>query len=442
MPNLVSCLLVSLVLLGMPALVPGAQKKAEVNAANFHDAASPTCGIQAALDSLPAIGGVVYVPPGTYRLRCPIVLRDHVTLRGAGSATVLTRGKEASAKLTRAARKGQTHVEVASTAGFRPGDEVVILDDRMHGWWLAHCMVKSVSPKRLTFAEPIASGHKEGVFQPDRNGVVVNYFPFIRGSRAHYGRAVTDVAVLDLVLDGNVKANPGKWKDFTLAAVHFANVSDALVRGVTVRGSIGDGIGVQGGHDVRVESCLVERCRGHGLHPGTGLRGAVFANNVSRNNGGDGLFFCWEVVGITVSGNLLHGNRHSGIGGLGEGGKGGDRFNIVTGNVCRANGRWGIEAVRGRNNVITSNICIDNSQAKPGQYSGIYLCDTTHTLVSSNRCGADGPKPTQKFGIEERGKSDANVIVGNLCAGNAGGGLRVIGKNTQAATNVGTVVRK
>ena len=428
----------------LPALVftaplGAAESKAVLSAADFARPDSPTGGIQEAIDALPAEGGVVHVPPGVWRLRRAVVLRSHVTLRGAGSATILTRGKEAHARLTRDARKGETTIEVESTKGFRPGDEVALMDDRMHGWYMAHPIVKQVGPKGLTFTAPIESGHAEGVFGVQHNAVVVNYFPMICASRMHSGRPVQDVAVLDLVLDGNLAENPGPWTDFTLAAVHWANVSDSRVRGVTVRGSVGDGIGVQGGRDNRVEGCLVEDCRGHGLHPGTALRGGIFANNISRHNGGDGLYFCWQVVGITVRGNLLHENAKSGIGGLGAGGTGGDRFNIVSGNVCRQNGRHGIEATGGRNNVITGNVCLDNSQQQPGRSSGIFLGDTSHTLVSANRCGADGEQPTQKLGIEEHGTSDANVIAGNLCAGNLEGGVAVVGKGSEVSGNLGGV---
>ncbi|MGD0745436.1 MAG: right-handed parallel beta-helix repeat-containing protein [Verrucomicrobiota bacterium] len=46
--------------------------------------------IQEALDRLPANGGEVMLPPGTYAVSQPIVLqRDHQSLRGSGDATVL-----------------------------------------------------------------------------------------------------------------------------------------------------------------------------------------------------------------------------------------------------------------------------------------------------------------------------------------------------------------
>jgi parallel beta-helix repeat protein len=391
---------------------------------------------------LPPEGGVVTIPPGRYLLRQSVVFRPHVTVRGSGSATVLTRPREIYAKLARPARKGDTTVVVQTSAGFRKGDQVAIFDDLMHGWYMGHAILAKVEPDRLTLTARIENGHPDGDYSPDRNAAVVNYFPFFRASAMHFGPPVADVAVLDLTLDGNLAENSGPWTDFTLSAIHFANVSDGLVRDVTVRGSVGDGIGVQGGHDNRVESCLVENCRGHGFHPGTSLRGATFSGNIGRNNGGDGLYFCCQVVGITVTGNLFHGNKRSGIGGLGAGCGSSDSFNVVANNVCRENALWGIEAVGGRNNVITGNVCVDNSQRHPGRYSGIAVSNSTHTLVTGNRCGTEAEKPTQKFGVEETGASDDNILTGNLCAGNCNAGLAVVGNDTQVFANLGTVIKQ
>ena len=435
-------LLTAISLAVLPATwVAAEEPKAMLDAADFIRADSSTCGIQDAINSLPSDGGIVTIPPGTYRLRRSLVLRSHVTLRGGGSTTIFSRGREVSSKLAGAARKGEASLEVESAEGFLVGDEVALMDDRMHGWYMAHAIVKEVTPGGLVLADPIQSGHPEGVFSPERNAVVVNYFPFFCANRMHFGQPVSDITIQDLAVDSNLDENPGPWTDFTLAVIHLANVSDALVRNVIIRGSVGDGIGVQGGHDNRVESCLVERCRVHGFHPGTSLRGAIFSGNVGRYNGGDGLYFCAQVRGIAVTGNLFHDNGGSGIGGLGPGGTPGDRFNLVSNNVCRNNGRWGIAAHGGKNNLIAANVCIDNSQKELGRYSGISIGDSTHMVVTGNRCGADGEQPTQKFGVEESGTSNGNVITGNLCEGNLQGGISVVGADTQVSGNIGTIVR-
>jgi len=418
-----------------------AESAAVVSVADFAQRESFTAGIQEAIDSLPAEGGVVLIPPGRYVLRRSVALRPHVTLRGSGSTTTLTRGQEAVTKLREPAKKGDPAVAVESTEGFRAGDEVFLRDNQLGGWHSVHAVVGAVEPGRIVLEEPLWTCHEEGVFRPEQHARLTNYFPMIRGNRFHWDKPLEDVSVTDLVLDGNMEENPSPVTDFTIAAVHFANVHDGQVRNVTVRGSVGDGIGVQRGRDVRVESCLAEGCRVHGFHPGTSLRGAVFANNVGRHNGGDGLYFCADVLGIVVTGNLLHDNRHNGIGGLGDQ-PGGDRFNVVSSNVCRNNGQHGIYANGGGSNLIVGNVCLDNSQAKPGAYSGIALQNATRCTVTGNHCSCDGEKPTQKHGIEEIGRADANTLTGNQCHGNARAGIRVAGPSAQVVGNVGEVEKE
>lgn len=416
---------------------PEVDKRARLCSADFSRADSPTCGIQEAIDRLPEAGGVVVVPPGRYVLRQAIVLRSGVTLRGAGPATVLTRGPQVAANLIRAARKGESHVQVDSTQGFRPGDGAVLFDDAMHGWHAAHVVVKSVEPGVLEFEGPIGSGHREGLFRLDRNAVVVNYFPMVCAGTGAPSVPQHDLMIERLTIDGNAAENPGPWQDFTLAAIHLARATDSAVLECTIRHWISDGIGVQGGSDNRVEQCLVEHCRSHGFHPGTSLSGGIFARNIARHNAGDGLYFCCIVRGIAVTNNLFHGNRRSGIGGLGAGCNSSDSFNVVSNNVCRENGQYGIQVVGGKNNVVSNNVCFDNSQAAAGRYSGIVVADSQHTVLVGNRCGSDLEEPSQAFGIEETGDSDENVISANLCVGNARGGVTIVGKRTEARGNLG-----
>jgi parallel beta-helix repeat protein len=413
---------------------------AVVSVGDFADHKSFTAGIQEAIDALPAEGGVVVIPPGTYVLRRSVALRPHVTLRGAGSTTVLTRGKEAVTQLREPAKKGDTAIAVESVEGFRVGDEFFLRDNRLGGWHSVHGVVGGVESGRIILEEPLWTCHEEGVFRPEQHARLTNYFPMIRGNRFHWDKPLEDVSVTDFVLDGNLKENPSPVTDFTIAAIHFANVHDGSVRNVIVRGSVGDGIGVQRGRDVRVIDCLAERCRVHGFHPGTSLRGAVFANNIGRHNGGDGLYFCADVLGIAVTGNLFHDNAGSGIGGLGDQ-PGGDRFNVVSNNVCRDNSRHGICANGGGANLIVGNVCLDNSRAKSGTCSGIALQNATRCAVTGNHCSCDGEKTTQKYGIEEIGEANENTITGNLCHGNVQGGIRVMGHDTEVMANVGKVER-
>ena len=113
-----------------------------------------------------------------------------------------------------------------------------------------------------------------------------------------------------------------------------------------------------------------------------------------------------------------------------------DRYNVVTGNVCEANGQHGIDASGGSENSIASNICLNNSQGQPGRYVGICLRDTTHATVTGNRCLDDQKRPTQTQGIHESGKSDYNLFAANHLVGHSGRALVVVGPNSRSEGNL------
>jgi hypothetical protein len=76
---------------------------------------------------------------------------------------------------------------------------------------------------------------------------------------------------------------------------------------------IGDGISFQQSNDVQVKGCVVERCAGFGLHPGSGSQQPSVKNCHAVGNDGDGFFFCWRVRGGVAEGNWLENNGGYGM---------------------------------------------------------------------------------------------------------------------------------
>src|SRR5512136_778099 len=349
-------------------------------AKDFYNPDLPTCGIQEAIHSLPKEGGRVILEPRTYLLRASIVLRDDLTLSGQGRATILKRRGEVIHKLTADAKQGESTLRVASTEKLRVGDEIAIRDDQFNGWHTTHGIIKQIQGATITiddrFVQPYAV---------DKNALLFNHHPMIAAYRIwDYRYRTVRWVIEDLAIDGNLPENPTPISDWSTAAIHLASTGEGLVQRCVVSRFITDGISDQYGLFNVIRDCLVEGCRGNGFHPGTSVRGSQFIHNTARDNEGDGFFICADVTGIQVNNNTFANNKRNGIGGLGSGG---DRFNVVSGNVCFGNGRHGIQAEDGRGNSITGNNCYNNSRSETGKFAGIALENTTDTIVSANVCG-------------------------------------------------------
>ena len=394
--------------------------EAVLYAEDFLDPDSLTWGLQDAIDALPEEGGVVILPAGTFTLRQGLVLRNGVTLQGAGDETVLMRPDHVETELTVAATTGATYVEVKSTDGFQVGDDVSILAYGESD--VGHHRITKIEPGRIYLDKPIVVS---GTYTLEGTASVMNYFPLIRTAWDNDGVTTNDVAIEDLVLDGNMDSSTQNWRICGPALIHLEGAVDAVIRNVTAhnsntggilligghdnrienttvemvrghgiyayfetdtvisgvtvswagyasRGGSGDGIFVVGSDDVRVENSLVEYSHRHGLHPGGDLnRGGVWINNISRNNGSNGFHFCYDNFDLVATGNILENNIRHGIAGLGLGGEFGDLFNTVSDNLIRGNARNGIQVNGGSYNTIVGNTIVDNSQSRPGGYSGI-----------------------------------------------------------------------
>jgi len=342
-------------------------------------------------------------------------------MRGCGPATILRKAPEVMSQLAGDAPDGATSVEVEDASGFEAGTEIAVMDREMRGWYVTHAIVRGKEGNRLLLDRGMARA-----CLVERAAMAVSLFPAIVAT------GVSDVCIEDLRIEGDLANQPTESaSDFTCAAVHLVSCTRPRADGVTVRAWPSDGIGVQGGSAAIVTGCAVEDCRGHGYHPGTGLRSGAFCANVGRHNQWDGLYFCADVRYTTVSGCVFWDNGWSGIGGLGNGG---DRFNTCVGNTCSANGFAGIQMNDGRDNMVSGNVCVGNSRSGAGSWAGITIQSCTDCLVQGNRCGDDQEQPTQRVGISERGQSDRNLITGNQLGGSEKP-VETVGPGTQATGN-------
>jgi hypothetical protein len=366
------------------------------------DPASFTSGIQEAVDALPPEGGTVLLPAGTYLLRRQVTLRANVTVAGEGPQTIITRPPVWSVKPLASITAGTVRIQMKIPPGLAIGDQLYLSTWRENGWAARKGIVRVIEGDTVKLI--LVDSSLDIGYDLADDLYVANFFPAFAAVDAH------GVAVKDLLCEGTEISHPSFKADFVVAAIHTSRCNDVRVERVVVRNWPGDGIGIQGGAGSCVTGCLVENCRGHGLHPGTGILNSTWTGNIARRNTRDGFFFCQAVQGAVVQGNQLLENGRHGIGDLTYP----DRMNVVVGNVCASNAVHGIDATGAFGNVIEGNVLRGNSRSRPGAYAGIYLKEHRGNTVRGNVCADDAVPPTQTRGVVEEASAGDNVVDGNV----------------------------
>jgi len=84
---------------------------------------------------------------------------------------------------------------------------------------------------------------------------------------------------------------------------------------------------------------------------------------------------------------------------------------------------------------ITGNTIKNPSEESPGEFSGILIQNTSHSIISYNIIIADRGTKIMKSAIEETGNSDYNIITYNRVNQGTSNNIAITGKNTRKEEN-------
>jgi Periplasmic copper-binding protein (NosD) len=307
--------------------------------------------IQAAVDYVARLGGgTVRILPGAYRLRNAVYLQSKVRLLGSGAQTVLIKEPSVSSTLAQDSDWFDQEVTLTDATGFEVGDGVCLRTKNPHhgGTDIAKRTLVARSGNRFKLDQGLRQN-----FWRAGDTKIATLFPILSGEN------VSDIAIEDLVLDGNREKNDNLDGNYA-GCIFMQECNRIVIRGVTARNYNGDGMSWQICHDVRVEHCVSEGHKGLGFHPGSGSQRPVMRDN--RAIGNDiGIFFCWGVRDGVAENNHVEGNRV----GISIGHH--DTDNLVRGNEIIGSKQAGIQfrPERGRDfaghrNRIENNRLVDN----------------------------------------------------------------------------------
>jgi nitrous oxidase accessory protein NosD len=223
-----------------------------------------------------------------------------------------------------------------------------------------------------------------------RDSTCSSLFPILSGEN------IADVAIENLVLDGNKQHNENLDGNHA-GCIFLQDCSRIAMRGVTARNYNGDGISWQVCHDVTVENCHSHDHTGLGLHPGSGSQRPVIRNNrLERND--IGLFFCWGVKYGLAEGNKVSDSRSYGIS-IGHR----DTENLIVDNDVVRSAKVGVlfRPERGKDFAPHRNTLERNRIVDSGSESGVAVDvqgETQEVTIASNEI-QETRGPAQRIGI-------------------------------------------
>ncbi|MBE0539768.1 MAG: right-handed parallel beta-helix repeat-containing protein [Verrucomicrobia bacterium] len=351
--------------------------------------------LQAAVDYVGNLGGgVVEIGPGEYLMRDSLNLRSRVTVRGAGERTVLKKDREHRSALAVDGDFGEAAITVTDTHGFAIGRGIYVASKSQRNFHGVCATILNARSNYFTLTRPMNAD----IMVAD-GGFAATVFPVISGYD------IQDARVENLTVDGNRAENPTQVDGCRTAGIFLYRGDHCVIANCIVRDYNGDGISFQQSNDVQVEGCVVERCAGFGLHPGSGSQRPSVKNCRAVGNDGDGFFFCWRVRGGVAEGNWLENN---GGYGMSIGHK--DSDNFVRKNAIIGNKRGGVYWRAESEPMAAHRIMFEENTVRDNEGWGLFVDGATQgTIIRRNKIEDTG-NGKQKIGVRI-GKQVGQVIM-------------------------------
>jgi hypothetical protein len=377
--------------------------------------------IQAAVDSVARWGGgTVKILPGAYRFRNAVYLQSNIRILGSGLDSVITKEASALSKLAEDSDWFDQEITLVDARGFEVGDGICI-------------QAKDAGMGTLKFIKRTLVARNGNRFKLDRalrENAFLAVDPKVETLFPHFsGEFIANIAVEDLVLDGN-KANNTKLDGNYAGCVWLQDCNRVTLRGLTARNYHGDGLSWQISHDVLVENCHSHGHTGCGFHPGSGSQRSIIRGNRIVDND-QGLFWCWGVRWSLAEKNLIEGNSRYGIS-IGHR----DTDNIIRDNDVRASGEAGIffrkepeAAFQGNRNLIEKNRILGLTQDRG---IGIDIQGPTKTVTIVGNEIRETQAPGQRVGIRIGPEAEQITLDNNHIEGFAQAVLDMRKKNANA----------
>lgn len=391
-----------------------------------------TTSLKAALAA--AVGGIVYVPVGTFVVDDSLTIPANTILRGAGEATVLSfTSSAAEACLLPSSGSGVESLYVKDARATPPAATVGINLNSVNNVSIRGVRISGFLGNGIS-----ASGSANCVIADcrvhdigdsasiDGDGILLSVCEMFRiigcdvQSSGKHGINLAGTSTSDTTRDvtvvGCVCNDNGD-----------SGINVQLADRITMTGNVCDSNGINGGStggqgiqiadnctDILVASNATTNSTEQGIVVQNACNRVTLQGNTCSGNTWSGIKVSDGSTNVTVASNICIGNDLKGV--LVDGSTTACDGVTVVGNTCRSNGEDGICWTSSSNGTVSANLCIDNNTSNNSK-SGIVLDGTSSDVaVTGNVCISSGT-PAQNYGIRPF-SGDHYAVVGNTARGN------------------------
>ena len=406
-----------------------------VNAGNYPS-------IQDAVDALPDEGGTVFIPADTYKISEPIIVtKSDVTLHGAGSGTLLLNISEEGKntielKGERQPEKSRSELEIW---------RVKVCNMHLKGNEKCGHGIYAQYVNEISLIETWVDYH-------GKSGIYLDYCyenPRVSDNNIAYNKenGILIDGCHDIVVSANQLEENGIGvyaKDIFNATITGNNIDDHTkhcIQFVNALGSI-------------ITGNMLENCKEASVVLDEKCDGIVLTGNILRQPGELRII---NAKGVTITGNAFDMSNRNSIetegsnfitisGNIFSGGPDDRIYGIVmkdvndvsiSGNTMVKPLEGGIYILGNENKYIniTGNTIKNPSEKSLNKFSGIFLQNTSHSIISYNIIIDDRSTKIMKSAIEETGNSDYNIITYNRVNKGTSNDIIITGKNTRKEGN-------
>jgi len=334
--------------------------------------------LQAAIDALPAEGGLVVLPPGTFEIDKPLrIERGDVLLRGAGTATHIKNLNTAGASaITIGPRDYATNKQAkiwrVALADFR------LTGNPQSGHGIEALGVNEIYVNGLTISENGGDGiFLDNCYEDPR--ITANILSYNKKS------GLTALGVHDAVVAAN-------HFEENLNAVRFINSFNLSMSGNNIDDHLGDCVIIEQTYGSFVSSNMIEECQGAAVILDRNCYGITISANVIAHDGGG--VHLRDAHGIAISANT---------------------FTLVKEHAVRIGPKSGRITVSG-NNFSNAYVGADAGDWRKGKApaSGVVLEGTTDVAITGNVFSGLSTPAVSRVGAKSRGI----LLSGNLFVDN------------------------